>query len=278
MGDFRIAKVMSVERRGHALNLLFMDNLAQVPMVQVMGEAMSSKAGRYLLHKPTKPASKSDPKLTKDQDVYAVVGTVCGAPMVFGFMTPQVSQMMFDRDNFLIDRHPSDTYTTLDDAGNLVVRHPSGTTVLIAEDPDPEDLTGLDFDEKFKIERNTERHVHVRILVKDGGVQKADLHIDPSGNLTVDLAGEATVHVTGDATVHVEGNTTADLDGDLALTVGGDITSSASSWSHTGDLSVDGDIDATGTITGTTDVVAGTKHLKAHVHVDPQGGSTAAPT
>lgn len=47
--------------------------------------------------------------------------------------------------------------------------------------------------------------------------------------------------------------------------------SSAGAWSHTGDLT------ASGTITGTTDVVGGGKSLKTHTHSDPQGGATGAP-
>jgi hypothetical protein len=43
-------------------------------------------------------------------------------------------------------------------------------------------------------------------------------------------------------------------------------------WSIKGDLAVDGNITATG------DVKAGTVSLKNHVHTDPQGGNTGAPT
>lgn len=46
---------------------------------------------------------------------------------------------------------------------------------------------------------------------------------------------------------------------------------SAGSWSHAGD------INATGTVTGQTDVVGGGKSLKGHTHPDPQGGNTGTP-
>lgn len=46
---------------------------------------------------------------------------------------------------------------------------------------------------------------------------------------------------------------------------------------QTGTLTVTGDIHATGTITGDTDVIASGKSGKNHTHTDSQGGSTSAP-
>jgi hypothetical protein len=44
-----------------------------------------------------------------------------------------------------------------------------------------------------------------------------------------------------------------------------------------GSLHVTGDITCDATVTGTADVVGGSKSLKTHVHTDPQGGNTGAP-
>lgn len=44
-----------------------------------------------------------------------------------------------------------------------------------------------------------------------------------------------------------------------------------------GNLIVTGDINSSGTITGTTDVIGGGKSVKSHTHTDSQGGSTTAP-
>lgn len=242
MADLRSAKVVGVANQGRAVSLIYMDDGSQVPNVQVMSGAASSKAGRSLLHKPTPPKTPGDPTKTNDQDVYALVGTLMGGiPIVLGFYFPQVSQMMFDRDNFLIDRHPSDVYHTIDDDGNVTVRHPSGTSIVISTDPEAEDLTGQDFDKKFAIARNADKAVHVRVKVMNAGVQKADLHLDPDGNLILDLAGDATVTVAGD--LH------ATVAGDAEVAVTGDLTSSADSWTHTGDVTVDGEFHATGAVT-----------------------------
>lgn len=45
----------------------------------------------------------------------------------------------------------------------------------------------------------------------------------------------------------------------------------------TGTLTVNGDIHATGTITGDTDVIAGGKSGKSHTHTDSQSGTTSPP-
>ncbi|MDR5729321.1 MAG: phage baseplate assembly protein V [Terriglobia bacterium] len=63
----------------------------------------------------------------------------------------------------------------------------------------------------------------------------------------------------------VDGNTT--LNGDITQTVG----------SGTGTATLAGNLTAPGTITGQTDVIAGTKSGKTHIHADPQGGDVGPP-
>jgi len=74
-------------------------------------------------------------------------------------------------------------------------------------------------------------------------------------------------------------------DGTVALVSKGTLTSSAPQWNHTGavqitgNLTVDGDEDVSGTVKaptveGTTDVTAGGKSVGNHYHSDPQGGNT----
>lgn len=43
-------------------------------------------------------------------------------------------------------------------------------------------------------------------------------------------------------------------------------------------VEITGDVTVSGTLTAATDVVGGGKSLKSHVHSDPQGGSTGAPS
>lgn len=151
--------------------------------------------------------------------------------------------MTFKRKNFRVYRHASDVYWTVDDDGNVEVYHPSGTFLRIAESAAHEDLTGQDFDQRWKIARNTDKQVHVALTVANGGEVKASLDIAPDGKITAHTVS------------------------DVELTVDGNITSSAAGWSHTGDINV------TGTVTASTDVIGGGKSLKTHTHSGVQTGS-----
>lgn len=59
----------------------------------------------------------------------------------------------------------------------------------------------------------------------------------------------------------------------VTLNGDGTITSAASTWNHTGNVNV------TGTITGSVDVIGGGKSLKTHVHsgISPGGSNTGGP-
>lgn len=277
MADLRIAKVIKVHPEANAVDLIYTDTLERAPLVQCMGH-QTSNSGTADLHEPTEFA-EGDITPTKDRDMYAVVGRVGnGVPIVLGFLAPQVSQLAFkDRPNFRVTRHASDVYSTLDDAGNFAMAWPNGTFLKVAEDPALEDLSGLDFDAKWAIARNTDSAKTVCLVVKDdAGAQKASVTITPAGDVTMEIAGDLT------QTIH--GNVTATVDGDASITITGDVTSSAASWSHTGDIDVDGivhttgNIDSDATITAATDVVGGGKHLKTHVHSGVQaGGSNSGP-
>lgn len=252
----RIARVLKTIPEAHAVDIQYLDGGGKVPSVQVMSGA-SNNSGYVDLPAVEPPDPDYPLRRTRGRDVYVVVGTVGGIPVVLGFLTPEVSQVLFkDRVNFRIDRHPSDVYSSLDDDGNLSMVWPNGTALTVGEHTAPEDLTGKDFDAKWKLERNTGRSTHVRLVVKAAGDQKALIHITPDGDATIQL------------------------DGDLNLAVTGNINSSAVDWNHTGDLHVTGDADATGTITATTDVIGGGKSLKNHVHagVTAGGASTEPPT
>lgn len=84
--------------------------------------------------------------------------------------------------------------------------------------------------------------------------------------------GNVQIHSNKDLIATCDGGLQATVSGDANVHVNGTINSTAPTWNHTGDLNV------TGKITATTDVVGGGKSLKTHTHPDPQGGSTGAPT
>lgn len=251
MASLRIAKVVKVLDKGRACDIVFVDNGAQASKVQVMSPDAATDCGVSGLITPTEPDEPYGAKTTEERIVYAAVGFVAGnLPVILGFFYPQVSQMMFDRPNFRIYRHPSDVYVTFNDAGDVEVFHPSGTYLRIGEDPAHEDLEGQDFDQKFAITRNTDKEVHVKLQVRNGGEDKASLHILP----------------TGDVQLTTVADVTATVGGDVALSVSGSITSSAAAWNHTGDIVVDGEVTANGI------------ELSTHTHTEQgDGAETSGP-
>lgn len=260
--SLRMAKVVKVHPRAHAVDLIYLDDLSQVPMVQVMGPMATTNTGMIDMPEPTAPAKVGDVAPTKDRDMYAVVGRVGRTPVVVGFLQPQVSQMAFEAPNLRLNRHASDVYSSLDDGGNFEMHWPNGTYLRVAEDPNHADLEGKDFDAKFKLKRNTAKALHVRLVVKNAGAQTVALSIAPTGEVTL-----------------VAKDLTATLTGNLGLAVTGNITSSAAAWGHTGPLNVTGDVGVTGTVTASVDVVGGGKSLKTHTHggVQTGAGTTGPP-
>jgi hypothetical protein len=269
MLNLRLGKVVKVFPESNSVNLVMLDNSERLPMVQVLSTSASTNTGLAELTEPEPPAEDWDVQPTK-RDIYAAVGTMGTTPVVLGFLFPQVTQLLFKEKNRRVHRHASDFYTSVDDAGNFEVFHPSGTYMRIGTTPEHEDLTGKDFDKKWKIERNTDKAVHVRLVVKNGGAEKVSLSATPDGNVALKNAGTLSADVAGAADIKV----------------GGALTSSAPSFTHTGpmtlkgDLTVQGDVGVTKTVTAQTDVVGGGKSLKNHVHAGVQtgGGSTQPPT
>lgn len=91
----------------------------------------------------------------------------------------------------------------------------------------------------------------------------------PGGEFWLVHKSGQSVKLTNDGKLSVSDGhgATVTLNGD------GTITSAATTWNHTGDVNV------TGTVTGSVDVVGGGKHLKTHVHsgVTSGGSNTGAP-
>lgn len=215
--SMNLARVVAIHPEDNSVDLVMVDDGARLAGVQVLAGAASSNSGRAELHEPGRTVGDRW-TLTEEtsRDLIAVVGYVNRNPLVVGFLFPQVCQLLFARKNFRVNRHPSDVYTTVDDAGNVEVYHPSGTYLRIGEAPEHEDLTGQDFDKRWKIERNTGKAVHVQLQVKNAGALKATLHIDPSGNVALDH--------TGDLGVSTAGSIEVSAGGSIALTSGGLLT------------------------------------------------------
>lgn len=266
----RAAKVVGVHPEGYAVDIVFVDTGARANWVQVLAVGASTNTGLMDMPEPAKPAGAYGMTDSKDRDVYALVGLVGGGvPIVLGFLYPQVCQMLFRDMNRKIERHASDWYTSVDGAGNFEACHPSGTYFRIGGTAAHEDLTGEDFDGKWAITKNTDAAVHVHLSVKNAGVEKASVSIDPAGNIAIQADGTTSLNSAGAVTV-------------TAPTV----TIDAPSSTFTGTVLIEGHLTfedgATGVGTvsvSSGDVTADGKSLKTHTHsgVTAGGANTGAP-
>jgi phage baseplate assembly protein gpV len=290
----RLAKVAGIHPSGHAVDILFLDDGSRVPSVQVMAGAASTNSGINDLSTPAVAASGDpyDPAQTKDRDTYAIVGALSGGvPVVLGFLYPQVCQMLFADMNRRVVRHASDVYETTDADGNHEFYHPSGTYLRIGTSPAHEDLTGKDFDKKWKIGKNTDKAVHVHLEVRNGGVTKVLLDAAPNGDVTVQHVGDLASETGGDAAVSVTGTTVLNSTGAVSVNCPISVTVDTPQATFKGKVNVEGlftyeagmigqgdnGTGNAGSITGTLrtssgDMIADGVSLKTHPHAN--GGGT----
>lgn len=95
-------------------------------------------------------------------------------------------------------------------------------------------------------------------LLNNGDVElvtNRDLLATVGRHLVADVASDLTATVGGDATATVTGNLSASVGGNADLAVTGNMTSSATLWTHTGPVTVNGAFSATGnfSLTGNFD-------------------------
>lgn len=266
-----LARVVGSHPESNTVDLIFLASGVQVTGVQVMSGAAGAAHGFHDLPQPREQdVSPSDPfagpaKAGSDRLTLAVVARYRELPVVLGFLFPQVAQCLFAERDRMVYRHASDVYFTIDGQGNTELAHPSGVSLRIAETPGHEDLTGQDFDGRWKIERNTGRSVHVQLTMPN-----ATVHITPSGAIQIDHAASLTVNTGGTATIDVTGNATV---------IAPKITLDADEVECTGDvhilggLAVDGTTHSVGTIDTAGDVLAGNISLRNHRHGGVQTGS-----
>ena len=262
MMDNKLARVVGIHPEACAVDLLFLDDFSRAAMVQVMSMSASTNTGLadLTLPDPADPANKFSSKETKTRDIYAIVGYVGRTPVVLGFLFPQICQMLFKDVNRRINRHSSDVYTNLTDAGDFEFYHPSGTYFRIGTASAHEDLTGKDFDSHWAIKKNLTSTPRVHLEVWNGGAQKATFDVDKDGNVALTNIGTLISSSGGDITVQT---TSANATLKAATTVKLD----APTVHMTGDAQVDG------TLTANTDVIGGGKHLKTHTHSGVTAGA-----
>ncbi|MFZ4538521.1 hypothetical protein [Propionivibrio sp.] len=269
------AHVVAIHPESNQIDVVILRTGARVAGVRVLAEMATGQTGLADLHLPD--CTKGyDSDNTGARDITAAISYYGEMPFCVGFLFPEVSQCLFKRDDFRVNRHASDVYHTIDSAGNIELAHPSGAFVRIAESPAHENLTGADYDGIWNIARNTGRAVHIHVE-QAGGV--ASIDIAPGGAITINTASTITATATGAVTVTSSASITTNSP---TMTVNApDITLNGNTVVNgsltQGKGSSGGGCTMLGPVTVTNDVVAGGKSLMNHVHPDPQGGNTSPP-
>ncbi|MEX3764459.1 hypothetical protein [Paraburkholderia phenoliruptrix] len=285
MTGLRWGRVAAVHPEDYSVDLVMTDNGQRLAGVQVLSPHASTDSGSAHLPNPAMPASGNKWDLTTktDRDVLAAVAEFGPYVVVIGFRFPQICQMLFAELDRVINRTPSDFYTTTDGQGNFEAYHPSGTYFRIGTSPAHEDLTGRNVDGSFAVSKNTGAAVHAHLCVSNGGAVVATFDIDPSGNVTLTHQGSLSVQTQGSANVVVTGSANIKAEG---------VTIDSPTTHVTGAMTVDGALTFKGGMTGSGgtgntmqltgsmmvsdgDIVADTISLKGHHHT-AQGAN--APT
>lgn len=284
MASLRWGRVAAIHPEDYSVDLVMTDDGSRLAGVQVLAPSASTNTGYNDLPKPAAPSSgdKWDLRESTERDVMAGVAFFGPYPVVLGFRYPQVCQMLFADLERRINRHASDVYSTIDGDGNMEIAHPSGTFIRIGTSPAHEDLTGKDFDKRWKITRNTGKAVHLQVTVAGAGGQAASLNIDPGGNVTLTHKGNLAVNTTGTANVTAGGAVTVKAP---SSTIDSPETTCTGNLTVNGGLTVQGGDGASSTMHGNLAIEGGTlthegKNIgSTHEHsgVTPGGGNTGAP-
>lgn len=284
----RLARVAATHPEDNSVDVVMLDDRSRYHGVQVCAPTAGTNTGRADLPDVTPTTDKYSLDESGECAMRAIVGFLApDAPVVLGFLFPQVNQILFSDRNRRIERHASDVYTSTDGDGNFEFYHPSGTYLRVGTSEAHEDLTGKDYDKKWAISKNTAKAVHVHLRVSNAGSEKAAVDIDPSGNITVHHVGNLVTHTEGTASITVDGAATVtapsvkiDATSTLVtgtLTVNGAFTykdgmtgSGGSGASLTGNMSVTG-----GTLTHSGKNIGATH---THGGVATGSGTSGVPT
>jgi phage baseplate assembly protein gpV len=199
MNGLRWGRVAAVHPEDYSLDLVMTDTGEQMAGVQVLTPHASTNSGYASLPNPATPPSgnKWDLTTATSRDVLAAVASFGPYAVVIGFRYPQICQMLFADLDRVVNRTPSDFYTTTDSSGNFEAYHPSGTYFRIGSSSAHEDLTGKDFDGQWAIAKNTGAAVHAHLTVANAGAAVASIDIDPSGSVTISHNGNMSVTTNG---------------------------------------------------------------------------------
>jgi phage baseplate assembly protein gpV len=297
----KLGIVVAVYPEGNSIDVLMPKTGDKLTNVQCASHTGSSNTGVMDLPEIGLPVDDTRWNLqivnNANRFVRAIIQNIDGMPVCMGFLLPQLTQLTFQRNNFRVSRHASDVYSTTNESGDHEWYHPSGTFLRVGASPAHEDLTNQDVDQSWAVKQNTAAAPWVNLTVANAGAVVANFQVDPSGNINVTHNGNLTVNTKGNADVTVTGTTTVNSSGAAtlkapsvkidspqttctgALTVQGPLAFESGMTGQAGSsggatMVITGDATVTGTVTGQTDVIAGTISGKDHTHGGVQSGGS----
>ncbi len=214
----RLARVTHVHPEGQSMDVIFLDTGDFGRNVQVVSPMAGTDFG-FTSGIPSPEKEGHEPNLSDDpgkRTITCVVASAGGVNICLGFLFPQVNQMAFDKEahkNRMIERHPSDFYRTVSDAGDADWVHPSGARLRIGSGEDADDLAGKDFDQRWAVKRNTGGEVAITLY--NGG---STVQIAPNGDVVVDAKGDIQATAQGDITADAQGDISAEAQGEVTVT------------------------------------------------------------
>lgn len=200
----RYGIVVAAHPEDHSVDLVMTDDYSRLAGVQVLNSGGGAASGTNDMFVPEEKTGEEKWSISKRTaaDHVAAVDFSGVMPVVVGFRYPQIGQMTFKDKNRRVQRHSSDVYSTITSTGDFEMSFPNGTFIRVGASPAHEDLTGLDVDGNWKIAKNTGAATHLRLVLGNAGAVKADLHIDPSGNVIGSFKGTGDLTFDGDVVLH----------------------------------------------------------------------------
>ena len=226
MEGLKLAKVVQVHPESHRVDIIMLDDGSEIAGVLAVASSASTRTGVSDMPEPSR-AGERDLTFSADQDMIAVVGFMEGSPIVLGYLHMTSTQVLFKEKDRMVYRHASDLYFSIDESGNAELYHPSGTYLRIGESSAHEDLTGKDFEGRWKIDRNTDKTPAFKMVVANGGTEQASMEMTPAGVINVIAQGDVNQVIGGHVTQTIAGTMTADVTGETTIntpkaTVNGD--------------------------------------------------------
>jgi hypothetical protein len=263
----RLAKVAYVHPAGQHLDVIFLDSGEYCRNVQVMSPYAGTDFG-FTTGIPEPEKEGWDENKTTDpdkRDIIAVVAYMGSYALCLGFLYPQITQLAFDKDNGrnrMIERSPSDHYRTIDENANFEQYHPGDAWFRVGEGIAHDDLTGKDFDKRWKLKRNKDKVPVITLWNRESDTVWADIQIE-KGKIIVEVVNgsDHSKATLIPSQVHVEttGDVLADADGNITANAGVDITANADAniaANAGGNASIDAQGDISATAGGNVDISA----------------------